>query len=101
MDLKIAQWNCDGVRTKMGELIDFLSSRNVDLVALNETKLAENRDFRFRGYSVVRKDGRNSQGGVAIATRDTISFQRIALPQLSSLEAVATRLVDSTMVVCT
>ncbi|GJQ66389.1 hypothetical protein Trydic_g4413 [Trypoxylus dichotomus] len=99
MDLKIAQWNCDGVRTKMGELIDFLSSRNVDLVALSETKLAESWDLQLRGYSVVRKDGRYSQGGVAIAIRNTIPFQRIALPEPNSLEAVAIRLADSTVVV--
>ncbi|GJQ69361.1 hypothetical protein Trydic_g12991 [Trypoxylus dichotomus] len=96
-DLKIADSGI-GVRTKMGELIDFLSSRNVDLVALSETKLAENRDLRLSGYSVVRKDGRNSQGEVVIAIRNTIPFQRIALPEPSSLEAVAIRLANSTVV---
>ncbi|GJQ75463.1 hypothetical protein Trydic_g17553 [Trypoxylus dichotomus] len=83
----------------MGELIEFITLRNVDLLALSETKLNENRELRFRGYSVVRKDGRNSQGGVAIVIRNTIPVQHITLPELNNLEAVVIRLVDNTAVV--
>ncbi|GJQ88078.1 hypothetical protein Trydic_g13091 [Trypoxylus dichotomus] len=85
---KIAQWNCSRVLTKMGELIDFITSRNVDLLVLSETKLNKNRKLQFPGYSVVRKDGRNFQGGVAIVLRNTIPFQHITLPEMNNLEEV-------------
>ena len=56
------QWNCDSLAPKVEQLEIFLSDKDIDVVALQETKLrAEGKEVLVRGYEMVRKDRRRSE----------------------------------------
>lgn len=57
MDNKNVQWNCQGVRGKKNELLDFVISNKMDILALQESKLCTNSNFNLSGYNAEQKYG--------------------------------------------
>ena len=56
-ELKIMQWNCDGLSTKRDELEELLRREGIQVVLLQETKLGQKDETpRIRGYTATRKD---------------------------------------------
>lgn len=75
--LNFLQLNCNGIRGKHGELVQLLSSLNVHVAALQETKLRPSvRDPKFPCYSIVRCDrpSPSTGGGLAFLVHETIRF---------------------------
>ena len=64
-ELKLVQWNCDGINASMDELAELMRREGVHVVVLQESKLC-NRDEtpRIVGFTAVRKD-RGGGGGTA------------------------------------
>ena len=61
-ELKILQWNCDGLMTKKDELKELLHREGVQVALLEETKLGQRDDTpRLRGYSAIRMDRSGSR----------------------------------------
>jgi ribonuclease HI len=59
--IKIVQWNCDFLQTKVDELSEYLRDGDVDVAILQETKLGINDPTpRIEGYVAVRKDRKGS-----------------------------------------
>lgn len=81
--LKIIQWNANGLRTKVGEFISFLSHYKIDIAIINETKLTPNNKLKIRNFTVYRNDRNVRGGGVAIVVRHNLPH--IKLPQTNSL----------------
>ena len=49
-------WNCQGIRSKRKELELYVKDNNLDIVALNETFLTINVDFKIQGYDTIKND---------------------------------------------
>ena len=71
--MKIATWNVNSLRVRLGHVIAWLKREQPDVLALQETKLKDEdfpaRDFEALGYSSVFS-GQPSYNGVAILARE-------------------------------
>ena len=70
--MKIASWNVNSIRARLDHLRDWLSTSQVDILALQETKV-QDADFPVSeisemGYNCLFK-GQKSYNGVAILSR--------------------------------
>ena len=77
--LTIMQWNTNGIRTKLLELRDRLFNSDVDIVAIQESKLCkEDKTPLIEGYTTIRK-GRNNflGGGLLFFVRNVVIFKKI------------------------
>ena len=75
--LKILQWNADGLGTKTVELTDRLNTENIDICAIQETKLKEkDQSPTITGYKPVGRSDRKGMkfGGVMFYVKDTLNF---------------------------
>ncbi|KAJ8917722.1 hypothetical protein NQ315_005171 [Exocentrus adspersus] len=70
-------------------LQEFLTRLEIDVVALQETRLAENMSTKIPGYVVYRQDRNRRGGGVAVAIKRGIDHYMLQVPQLDTIEAVA------------
>jgi exodeoxyribonuclease-3 len=74
--MRIATWNVNSVRARLDRVLDYLAARNVDVLALQETKVADPAfpalPFRDAGYEVAAF-GLNQWNGVAIVSRVGLS----------------------------
>ena len=78
-NLKIYQWNADGIRPKFVELRDRLINPNIDILAIQESKLRKADKTPFiEGYATVRKDRSNIlKGGLLLFIRTDIIFEKL------------------------
>jgi exodeoxyribonuclease-3 len=71
--LKIASWNINSVRARIGIVERFLKEQQVDILCLQETKAADDvfpaADFKRMGYVHQRLHGQRMHHGVAILSR--------------------------------
>lgn len=76
MNLSVATWNVNSVRTRMGPLLKWLGESRVDIACLQETKVADSefpsRQFEDAGYNTAVK-GQKTYNGVCILSRYPIS----------------------------
>ena len=86
--LKIYQWNADGICPKLLELRDHLPNSNIDILAVQESKLRKtDKTSSIEGYATIRKDRNNILGsGLLLFIRTDIVFEK-----LDSLENLAWR----------
>ncbi|AKK04023.1 exodeoxyribonuclease III [Corynebacterium epidermidicanis] len=70
--MRIATWNINSVRTRIDRVTDFLARHDIDVLALQETKVSDDKfphqAFTNAGYEVAYH-GLNQWNGVAIASR--------------------------------
>lgn len=70
--LRLATWNVNSIRTRLDRVLDWLARAEVDVLAMQETKCADDQfpalPFFERGYEVAHH-GLNQWNGVAIASR--------------------------------
>ena len=83
--LRLMQWNANGISGKITELLTFLHSNNVNIAAIQETKLAnKTKPHKTLGWAAVRLDRhKNKGGGLQMLIENTIPFvvNTVALPQ--------------------
>lgn len=78
----LLQWNCQGLRSKKDELLELINRIKPSAIALQETKLWNNIDFKIPNYTIHRKDGHfnvSPHGGVAILIHESVPFNNIPL----------------------
>ena len=68
----ILQWNIDCIKTKFPRLEELLSTENVGIIALQETKNPPHKEIKIRGYNVYKKDRNIDGGGVLLAIHKNI-----------------------------
>ena len=70
--MRIATWNINSVRTRVQRAVDLLAKHDIDVLCLQETKVADDKfpvmEFEAAGYHVTHH-GLNQWNGVAIASR--------------------------------
>lgn len=87
--LQIVSWNVNGLRKSKLEIEEILERYNVDVMALQETKLRREIELKFPGYQVYRRDRDARGGGVALLVKRTIDHHPIVTPELENIEATA------------
>lgn len=79
--MRIASWNVNSVRTRADRMVDFLHRHDIDVLAVQETKVSDDKFpysvFETAGYQVAHV-GFNQWNGVAILSRvglaDAVDF---------------------------
>ena len=83
--LQLLQWNANRISGKITELLTFLHSNNVNIAAIQETKLTnKNKSLKTPGFTAVRLDRHKNKGsGLLMLIKDTIHFvdKTVTLPQ--------------------
>lgn len=92
--LKICSWNANGLRSRVGELIEYLDRTKIDILLLNETKYTSKDKIKIKNYICYRKERENSAGGVAVLVRNNIPHKLIKFDSNMSLEAIGISLLS-------
>lgn len=81
----ILQWNVNGLRTRMSELRQFLSTKKVDILALQETNVTSG-DVRLSPYVLIHSAAVNPNGRsrVALFVRASLHHASLDLSDLCS-----------------
>lgn len=70
--LRIATWNVNSIRTRVGRVVDWLERENIDVLAMQEIKCRPDQfptaEFERAGFDVIAH-GWNQWNGVAFASR--------------------------------
>lgn len=81
--MKIAAWNVNSLKVRLPQLLDFLATRQPDVVALQETKLTDENfpvaELETAGYQVAFT-GQKTYNGVAIVSRYPIADVQFGIP---------------------
>ena len=77
--LKTNQWNVDGIRPKFIELCDRLLNSDIDVLAVQESKLRKtDKTPPIEGYTTIRKDRNSILGdGLLLFIRTDIVFEKL------------------------
>ncbi|MGO9444549.1 MAG: exodeoxyribonuclease III [Thiobacillaceae bacterium] len=81
--MKLATWNVNSIRVRLPQLLEFLASRQPDVMCLQETKL-ENHNFpkaelEAAGYQTVYS-GQKTYNGVAILAKSVLANVENGIP---------------------
>ena len=96
-NLRILQWNANGIRPRRTELLHFLSHNQYDLIFIQESHLSSDSTFRIPGYKTLQKNRfmtrrgttnstGNLGGGVLILVKNGLSYTSLSTQSLSSLD---------------
>jgi exodeoxyribonuclease III len=73
--MKIATWNINSLKVRLGHVLDWLAQSGVDVVCLQELKLTDDKfptaELAAAGFASVFT-GQKTYNGVAILVRDTL-----------------------------
>ncbi|GFU71263.1 hypothetical protein TNCV_3782481 [Trichonephila clavipes] len=95
--LKIIHCNINGISTyasriKLDAILDIAESLEVQIIALQETKLKEHAKLKIKGYNIIRSDRQEGGGGgLAFLLRD-INYRTIDNPQFTDSKLEIQRL---------
>lgn len=81
-------WNANSIKFKLGELIQFISDKNYDIIGISETKTDGKYTLKIPGYKVYTCHRNNRGGGVALAVKTNIVHTPIYISLNGSLEHV-------------
>lgn len=79
--LSILQFNCNGLRYKIHEVIQFMFTNDIKIGAIQETRLNPNTSLNLpHGYHILRKDRtKDSGGGIAFILHDDVQYSTALL----------------------
>lgn len=73
---KLASWNVNSLKVRLDQVLDWMQSTQVDVLALQETKLIDDNfpasSFTERGYHIVFS-GQKTYNGVAVISREPLT----------------------------
>ncbi|XP_059220579.1 uncharacterized protein LOC131995697 [Stomoxys calcitrans] len=74
------QLNCNGLRGKIDEIVDFMTRKSISVAAIQEIKLTNTCSlYSCHGYNVLRKDrSRNGGGGLAFVIHHSVQYRPIS-----------------------
>lgn len=85
IDFKIIQWNVNGLRQRINDVLPLITTFQPSAVVLCETHLTDKDDFTIPGYTCFRRDCPDIQtkakGGLATYVRTDIGAQIIQTTQ--------------------
>lgn len=73
-NLKLCNWNADGIMRQRSIIIAFLQRHNLDVMCITETHLLLTQNFKIPGYNIIRQDRQDNAGfgGVAIVIKKSL-----------------------------
>ena len=76
------QINCQGVRSKVGEIRDLITMQKIVLLGLTETWLLPREDINIEGYKWlgIAREGQAGRGGVGIFLREGYNLVQVNGP---------------------
>lgn len=88
--IKILSFNCQSLKPKLYEIIDYLIRNKIDVACFNDTWLKGLEKITIPGYIFYRVDRQSGElGGVAIAVRSLIKHKQIPPVRTLVIENVA------------
>lgn len=92
--LKLTNWNCNGLKQKLSSFTEFLQRYDVPVACVSETHLTPRDRLRIPGYLVYRRDrlADFARGGVAIVVRRDVKHDELPQENFSSLDCIGIRL---------
>lgn len=102
--MKLAAWNVNSLKVRLPQLLDFLSTRQPDVVCLQETKLEDHAfpcaDIEAAGYQVAFC-GQKTYNGVALLSKTTLADVQAGIPDfVDEQKRVIAASVGDVRVVC-
>ena len=102
--MKIVAWNVNSLKVRLPQLLDFLATRQPDVVCLQETKLIDDNfpiaEIEAAGYQVAYA-GQKTYNGVAIVSRSEASAIQFGIPGLDDAQKrVIAATIDGVRIVC-
>ncbi len=102
--MKIAAWNVNSLKVRLPQFLDFLDTRQPDVVCLQETKLTDAffpvAELESAGYHLTFV-GQKTYNGVAIVSRRALTDIQIGIPNLDDEQKrVIAATVDGVRIVC-
>lgn len=84
--LKFLQYNCNGITSKIDEILKFMHDNGIKVAAIQETKLTEKSQFPSMksGHTIVRKDRGVGGGGLAFIIEESVLYKTTPLPNPSN-----------------
>ncbi|XP_035233534.1 uncharacterized protein LOC118205351 [Stegodyphus dumicola] len=87
---KFMFFNCNGIKSQVTEIKDYINRHSLDIVLFNETHLRTTDSLKIANFDVFRSDRiHNRGGGTAIAAKRYLKCCKFALPIFNSIEACA------------
>ncbi len=81
--MKLAAWNVNSLKVRLPQLLDFLATREPDMVCLQETKLEDanfpRAEIEAAGYQVAYS-GQKTYNGVAILSKTPLAEVQVGIP---------------------
>ena len=79
MGVSLIQWNANSLLAHIHELKHFLYDMDSlpDIICVQETFLKSSLNINIPEYSILRQDGKNGRGGVAIFLRNGITYSNV------------------------
>ena len=99
--IKILQFNCNGIKGKLTELLTWMTKEDIKIAAIQETKLNKNSKLSDTpGYTLVRNDrDKDKGGGLAFLIHQNIMFQNLPNPPADDhLEYLAIKVDNLTLI---
>ena len=104
MPVSIATWNVNSLRVRLPQLTEWLATANVDIVALQETKLTDpdfpKAEIEALGYQVAFA-GQRTYNGVAVLSRQPVTADAQQIPgfpdeqrRVLAVETAGLRVID-------
>ena len=78
--LRLCHINLNSFHAKRSALRNLINDYQIDILTLNETKLAPNLTAYIPGFTLIRRDHQRNSGGLAIAFRDNLDVRPSPLP---------------------
>jgi len=102
--VRLATWNVNSLKVRLGHLLDWLADARPDVVCLQETKTEDDKfpaaELHAAGYHAVYC-GQKTYNGVAILSRSEISEVAQGIPGFADdLKRVISATVQGTRIVC-
>ena len=102
--MKLVAWNVNSLKVRLPQLLDFLATRQPDVVCLQETKLTDENfpvaELAAAGYRVAFT-GQKTYNGVAIVSRAEPLDVQVGIPGLEDEQKrVIAATIDGVRVVC-
>jgi ribonuclease HI len=96
-ELKILQWNANGIYGRQAEFKQYLSKLTVlpHILCIQETRLKPGKRISIHGYNIERKDRQDrAGGGVLIAILDTLPYTVLDTGNYQDVIAIRVKLKD-------
>ena len=97
------QWNVQGIRCKKEEILELIEKHKISILAIQETKITDEFNFRLPAYNSIRKMGhvnRTTHGGVALFFHSDIPYHQIDLQTPMQAVAASIRIKNKLVTIC-